>query len=194
MQLEVAGMSCGDCAKNASAALLKIRGVTGATVDFGSKRAEVTASRDVAQAEIRKALAGIGMEARFPGETAPPALTDEERARLDIRIASHGEAFDVTRELARGKVTLFDFRADWCGPCQLVTPKLEQLVKNDGGVALRIIDISNWDSAAGKQATKEFHLPALPYVRVYGPGGKFMGEVVGNDVDKVRALIAKARR
>jgi thioredoxin 1 len=193
-RFEVAGMSCGDCAKNATKALRKIRGVTAVRVDYESKQATLTASRPVAPDEIRGALALVGMEARFPGETLVPALTDEERARLDIRAASEeGRAYDIKKQLAPGKITLFDFWAEWCGPCHLLTPKLEQLVKGDGGLALRTIDIDTWTSPASKQATREFHMSGLPYVRVYGPDGRFVGEVVGSNVEKVRALIAKAR-
>jgi thioredoxin 1 len=194
LRFEVAGMSCGDCAKNATNALKRIHGVRSVHVDFDSKQAELGASRLVGRDEIRKALAPIGMEPRFPGDPLPAPLTDSERANLDIKVASRGEAFEIAKQLARGKVTIFDFWAEWCGPCHLVTPKLEHLVKDDAGVALRTIDITKWESPAGKQATKEFRLPALPYVRVYAADGHFVGDVVGNDIDRVRALIAKARR
>jgi hypothetical protein len=71
----------------------------------------------------------------------------------------------------------------------VLTPKIERLVVERPNVALRTIDLKQWDSAAGKQATKEFKVPGLPYVRVYGPDGKFVGEVVGNDIAKIRRLV-----
>jgi thioredoxin 1 len=115
--------------------------------------------------------------------------TAEERARLDIKVASNGEAFDLRRHLAPGKYTVVDFWAEWCGPCHVLTPKIERLVQQRSDVALRTIDLKNWESAAAKQATKEFKLPGLPYVRVYGPDGEFVGEVVGNDIEKIERLV-----
>jgi thioredoxin 1 len=188
-EFNVAGLACDSCAATATEALQKMPGVTKATVTFATRRARVESNRRIGDAEFRAALAKFGYEARFPTDRVIPPLTSEERAQLDIKVASHGEAFDVRKHLARGKYTIFDFWAEWCGPCHVLTPKIERLVQERSNVALRTIDLKQWDSAAGKQATKEFKVPGLPYVRVYGPDGKFVGEVVGNDIEKIKQLV-----
>ncbi|HYC91028.1 MAG TPA: thioredoxin domain-containing protein [Thermoanaerobaculia bacterium] len=188
-EFEVAGMSCDACAGTASGALRKLRGVTKAEVTFATRRARVESSRRIEEGELRAALAKLGFEARFPGDPVVKPLTAEERRRADIGVASRGEAFDLRKHLARGKYTIFDFWAEWCGPCHVLTPKLERLVLERPNVALRTVDLKQWDSPAGKQATKEFKVPGLPYVRVYGPDGKFVGEVVGNDIARIRQLV-----
>jgi thiol-disulfide isomerase/thioredoxin/copper chaperone CopZ len=189
-EFEVGGLTCDACADTATGALRKVPGVTKATVTFATRRARVESSRRIEEAELRSALAKFGFEARFAGDVVVKPLTSEERARVDIRVASHGEAFDVRKHLASGKYTIFDFWAEWCGPCHVLTPKIERLVQERSNVALRTIDLKQWDSPAGKQATKEFKVAGLPYVRVYGPDGKFVGEVVGNDIEKIKQLIA----
>ena len=192
-EFEVAGLACDGCAGTATDALRKMPGVTKAEVKFATRRARVEASRRIEEAELRAALAKFGFEARFPNDTVVKPLTSEERAGADIKVASRGEAFDVRKNLARGKYTIFDFWAEWCGPCHVLTPKIERLVVERANVALRTIDLKQWDSAAGKQATKEFKVPGLPYVRVYGPDGKFVGEVVGNDIEKIRQLVGAGK-
>lgn len=189
-EFEVAGLACDGCAKTAADALRNLRGVVTADVTFATRRARVEANRPIEDAELRSALAKFGFEARFSGDAVVKPLTPEERAALDIRVASRGEAFDVRRHLARGKFTIFDFWAEWCGPCHVLTPKIERLVQKRSNVALRTIDLREWDSPAGRQATKEFKIPGLPYVRVYGPDGKFVGQVLGNDIDKLERLVS----
>jgi thioredoxin 1 len=190
-EFEIAGMSCGGCESTAADALRKVRGVTNVTVAFATRRARVESTRRIEEAELRAALAKPGFEARFPTDPVVAAMTAEERSRLDIRVASRGEAFDIRANLAPGKYTIFDFWAEWCGPCHVLTPKIERLVQERSNVALRTIDLQQWDSAAARQATKEFKLPGLPYVRVYGPDGKLVGEVVGNDIEKIKRLVRR---
>ena len=189
-EFDIAGLACDGCAATATDALRKMAGVTKATVTFATRRARVESTRRIEDAEFRSTLAKFGYEARFPNDPVVPSLTPEERARLDIKVASRGEAFDLRKHLARGKYTIFDFWAEWCGPCHVLTPKIERLVQERSDVALRTIDLEQWDSPAGEQATKEFKVPGLPYVRVYGPGGKFISEVVGNDIDKIKQLVS----
>jgi thioredoxin 1 len=188
-EFEVAGLSCDGCAGTATDALSKLPGVTRADVKFATRSARVESSRRIEEKELRAALAQFGFEARFPNDPVVKPLTADERARADIQVASRGEAFDVRKHLARGKYTIFDFWAEWCGPCHVLTPKLERLTLERANVALRTIDLKQWESAAGKQATKEFKIPGLPYVRVYGPDGKFVGAVLGNDIEKIRQLV-----
>lgn len=188
-EFNIAGLACDSCAATATEALQKMPGVTKATVTFATRRARVESTRRIEDAEFRASLAKFGYEARFQKDPVVPPLTAAERAQLDIKVASHGDAFEIRKHLARGKYTVFDFWAEWCGPCHVLTPKIERLVHERSNVALRTIDLKQWDSPAGRQATKEFKVPGLPHVRVYGPDGKFVGEVVGNDIEKIKQLV-----
>ena len=59
-------------------------------------------------------------------------------------------------------------------------------------IALRRVNIGKWDNEAAKQATREFHAEALPYIRVYDANGKFIGAVTGGMWDEVLAAFEKA--
>jgi thiol:disulfide interchange protein len=61
-------------------------------------------------------------------------------------------------------------------------------------LAMRRINIGKWNNAAAKQATREFHASALPYIRVYDANGKFVEAVTGGMWDEVLAAIEKAER
>ncbi len=120
------------------------------------------------------------------------SLSEAEKAGLDIETASKGEALSIRDHLAAGKTTIFDYYADWCGPCHLLSPKLERLVLEYQNLALRKVDIGDWETEVAKQATKEFGLPGLPYVRIYGPSGKLVGTVHGNRIEEVEEIIRKS--
>src|ERR1051326_4815128 len=64
----------------------------------------------------------------------------------EIEIITHGKGIDIEKKLAAGKVTLVDFYADWCGPCRMISPHLEDLVKKDKGIVLRKVDIVRWNT------------------------------------------------
>ena len=187
LEFSVAGMSCAGCAQSATEALKKIRGVQTVTIDFASQDAVLTATREITREQIEEALGTFGFEARFPGDTVLQPLSEEEKAGLDIAAASHGEAFELADHLPAGKITLFDYYADWCGPCHLLTPKLERLLLKYDNLALRTVDISSWESEAAQQA----NLPGLPYVRIYGPQGKLLGSVQGNQIQEVEEVIRR---
>ena len=66
-------------------------------------------------------------------------------------VISHGEQVDINQHLAMGNVTVLEFYADWCGPCRLLTPSLEQMASSDPQIALRKIDIVRWGTPVAQQ-------------------------------------------
>ena len=105
-----------------------------------------------------------------------------------IRVIAHGQQVDIRKHLIRGKVTIIDFYADWCGPCRLIGPMLERLA-TDPQIVLRKVDIINFQSPVARQ----FNLDAIPHVQIYNRKGKFVGAVTGVDPDAVQAYVAKAK-
>jgi hypothetical protein len=62
------------------------------------------------------------------------------------------------------------------------------LTKED--LALRKADIVDWKSNLAKQLTKEYQLPALPFTLIFDDQGTLLGKVEGNNIDKVKEIIA----
>src|SRR5467141_2467107 len=91
-----------------------------------------------------------------------------------VEVISHGAQVDMNRHLALGNVTVVDFYADWCGPCRQLSPNLEQMARTDPEIALRKIDIVNWNTAVAKQ----YNIHSIPQVNVYNRRGNLVGTVV----------------
>lgn len=190
LEFSVLGMSCGTCADSATEALAAVPGVLEHAVDFDSKQAHVRSDGTVTRDQIRDALANLGFEARFEGDMLDSdPLPEEVRSGLDIQTVSHGEKIRVKDHLTPGKITVFDYYADWCGPCHLLSPKLERLVLKYEDVTLRKVDLMDYDSDAARQATREFSMPGLPFTRVFNDRGKLLGQVHGNNIEDIEAIV-----
>ena len=192
LAFSIAGMSCENCASQATETLQsRIPAVIDAMVDFASKEAMLRTNRRVTRAQVREALGTLGFEARFADEptTQPSAMSEVAIASLDIQTITHGDAIRIEDHLSLGKITIFDYYADWCGPCHLLTPKLERLLTKFENLALRKVDIVSWESAAARQASDEFHLPGLPFTRMFDDQGILLGQVQGNRIEEIEAII-----
>ena len=53
------------------------------------------------------------------------------------------------------------------------------------------MNVGKWDNAAAKQATRDFHLASLPYLRVYDAKGKFVAEVKDGMWDELLEVMEK---
>src|SRR5207248_390352 len=104
-------------------------------------------------------------------------------------VITHGAQVDIAKHLARGNVTVVDFYADWCGPCKQLSPSLEQMAQTDPEIALRKIDIVNWNTAVAKQ----YNIRSIPQVNVYSRGGNLVGTVVGVNAEEVKRYVAQAK-
>ena len=66
-----------------------------------------------------------------PPPPPPPPSSDASAPHLPavVEIIEESDLRDVVDAAdARGIPLIFDFYADWCGPCKTLTPKLEALV------------------------------------------------------------------
>ena len=106
-----------------------------------------------------------------------------------MKTIATGTEVDLEAHLVKGKFTIFDYYADWCGPCLKLAKRIESYAVSRDDIAIRKIDIVDWHSAAAKQATKTYKLAGLPYVRIYGPDGTFRGTVGGDKIEEVKALL-----
>lgn len=107
----------------------------------------------------------------------------------DIDVITHGKRVDIEKKLAPGKVTLVDFYADWCGPCRMISPHLEDVAKKDNAVVLRKVDIVEW----GSEVCKQYSVSSVPQVWVYDKKGKLVGKAMGASSQEVDSLVAKAK-
>ena len=92
-----------------------------------------------------------------------------------------------------GKVTVFDFYADWCAACRKVDGHVYKRIANgDTALAYRKLNIVEWESALGQRYLR--NVPSLPYVVVYGRSGKRVTVLHGADLAALDRAIADAAR
>jgi copper chaperone CopZ len=195
LRFTVIGIDCKECAPPIIKALNDISGVRNAQVDWKAGTASVEVPEGFDKAKIKKALDAIGYEAVFPGETRKEyaALPDDVVQKLDIVSYDGAKKVDLKTIPVPGKITVLDYWAEWCSPCHFLEKRLQHLLNSDPKMALRRVNVGKWDNAAARQATAEFRLDALPYVRVYDARGKFVDDVTGGSWDQFLKVLGKAR-
>ena len=87
----------------------------------------------------------------------------------------------------RGKITIVDFYADWCGPCRRISPILEKIAEADSGIALQKFNIDKHPDLA-----QEYQVTAIPRIIIYDKRGGVVDTVVGADEARVRLAIETA--
>jgi len=91
----------------------------------------------------------------------------------DVAVVTHGERVDIESHLVPGKYVLFDFYADWCGPCRQLSPYLEDIAAaHEDLLALRKVDIVNWSSPVAGQ----YRIQAIPHLKLFDPQGRLVAE------------------
>ena len=114
------------------------------------------------------------------------ALQAPDTKGLDVvEVSKAGEDFDLNRSLARDKTTIIEFSADWCMPCRVLEKKLVSYLGEHEGVALRKVNIVDWESEVAKAKLKG--VDAIPYVIVVDSLGKevYRGTGIFEDLLKV---------
>ncbi|RWS23774.1 thioredoxin-like protein [Leptotrombidium deliense] len=106
--------------------------------------------------------------------------------RCDIFTVQDEE--DFKNKVRNSKVpVVIDFYASWCGPCKLLTPRLETVIGSQKDkVNLAKVDVDSLDAIAA-----EFEITSVP--AVFGmKNGKVVDKFVGLvDEDKIQAFVEK---
>lgn len=89
----------------------------------------------------------------------------------------------------KGKVTVFDFYADWCPPCRKVDAHMYGLLNGRTDVAYRKLNVVSWDTPLAKRYLGG--VPNLPHLVVFGKDGREVGRVTGLDLGALDKAIAE---
>ena len=197
LSFKVLGIDCASCAPPVVRALSAVHGVKNATVDVKSDTATVDVPDNFDRAKIRQALSNAGFEVEFPDERRTDLfitpLPAEVVKTLDIVSFDGRSRLDLAKIAVPGKVTILDFYADWCAPCHLLEARLQRYLQGHPNVALRRLNIGNWDNVAAHQAA-DLGAGALPYLRIYDAKGELAAAVTGADWGEVLTAMEKAQR
>ena len=89
--------------------------------------------------------------------------------------------------IAKG-VTLVDFYADWCGPCRMIAPIVEELSNELHGQAT----IAKLDIEKAQNTTAQFQVTSIPTIIVFKNGKEFKRIVGVRGKDALKEIITSA--
>lgn len=104
------------------------------------------------------------------------------------RLSTAGEDVpSLDAHAVAGKVTIFDFYADWCAPCRQLDEHVLGLMKQRTDIAYRRLNIGGWETPLAKHFLGA--VPGLPFVVVFDKSGKRVGAIAGLDFAKLDMVI-----
>ncbi|MEJ2042428.1 MAG: thioredoxin [Reinekea sp.] len=86
-----------------------------------------------------------------------------------------------------GSVTLVDFYADWCGPCKMISPVLEELADDFEGK----VNIVKLDADAHPEVLQKFGVRGLPTLMMFENGTPVGTSVGAQPARAVRDFIER---
>ena len=75
--------------------------------------------------------------------------------------------------LTKDGLVLVDFYADWCGPCQMLSPVLEELAKKNKELKIVKINVDDF-----QQLAVQNKVLSIPAIKIY-KDGKLVNQTVG---------------
>ena len=108
---------------------------------------------------------------------------NEESQNVDKEVSEKMEIVDVTSDnfeeevLKADKKVLVDFYADWCGPCKMLAPIVEEVASEHEDLKVVRINIDNEESIA-----MDYQIMSIPTLVLIKDG---------NEVDRVIGAVQK---
>ena len=87
-------------------------------------------------------------------------------------------------KLINNGLVLVDFYANWCGPCQMLSPVLEELEKKNNEVKIVKIDVDEFQNLARKNG-----IMSIPAIKVYKNSELFNQTVGYLELEELETLI-----
>jgi thiol-disulfide isomerase/thioredoxin len=188
--VSVVGAPSGDHLLAAAKVLEKQDAVYRATPDLVRAEITVWTRPDWPDAELLGYFSAHRLEgviARGRGSYRPPVGFPQDS---DARILTiTGQIVpDLDAHTVPGKVTVFDFYADWCGPCRRLDAHFARVLTARKDVAVRKLNIVDFNSPLAAR----WLVRTIPFVVIYNRSGRKIHELTGNDPTQFAVALGRA--
>lgn len=137
-----------------------------------------------------KSLKSIAMLIALAFASVLPAATSYAQTTVVVEEKVEVKELDsktFDSELKNAKLpVLVDFTAAWCGPCQRLKPKIEQLAQEFKGKVI----FTKVEQTRSPALCRQNGVTAYPTVKIFAPGGKELSVSIGDlPIQDLRAWI-----
>ena len=95
----------------------------------------------------------------------------------------------IQKETKEKEIVVVDFYANWCGPCKMLTPILEQLEeKTKGEVEIYKVDVDDNPELCG-----QFNITSIPTLLFFKNGKLIFKELGFRSLDYLMEIITKVK-
>lgn len=156
------------------------------------------------------ALKGYPMITKYREGLEKAALTGVGGKMVDFAITQpDGTVKKLSDYVGRGKWTLVDFWASWCGPCRREIPNIKDLLAQYGPDGLEVLGVAVWDKPYDSRRAIEqlgitwpviidaqtiptdlYGISGIPTIILFDPEGNIVSR--GKQGDDLRADVARA--
>ena len=117
--------------------------------------------------------------------SASPATTNSDE-RFTLRLMSNYEALKAAKSeaLAAGRAVVIQCSAEWCRPCQFITPKMQELSAETPGIAFFKVDVDEVEDIMD-----DYKIVSLPTFLMWNADGTKAAAVAGSAWPKIKGAI-----
>ena len=134
--------------------------------------------------------------------------TSEGKPFVDFEVTYDGKTTRLSDYVGKGKYTLVDFWASWCGPCMREIPVIKEIYNQYHDKGLQVLGVATWDEPENTMRAIEqqqipwptilnsqsigsdaYGISGIPCIILFGPDGT----IVSRDArgDDLKAVIAR---
>ena len=82
------------------------------------------------------------------------------------------------------KKVLVDFNADWCGPCKMIKPMIEEIAESDDEIKVVSINIDDED-----ELSEKYNVSSIPCLIIFDKGKEIKRNVGLISKDEIESLM-----
>merc|ERR1712047_194619 len=102
-----------------------------------------------------------------------------------VKKLANMEEFNAELENAGSKLVVVDFFAEWCGPCKMIAPKIEELSSQKSDVVFVKVDVDDNEEAAA-----QYNISAMPTF-IFIKNKEKVDDMMGANYEKLKEMVEK---